>query len=71
MTPVATAHPTPAVTHRALLPFGDPSRRRRLAKVGAWLGATALVVAALELVGVDVTGWFQSLWDSLTSIGFG
>jgi uncharacterized membrane protein YbhN (UPF0104 family) len=71
LTPVATAQPTPAVTRRALLPFGDPSRRRRLAKVGAWLGATALAVAALELVGVDVTGWFESLWDSLTSIGFG
>jgi uncharacterized membrane protein YbhN (UPF0104 family) len=71
LTPVATAQPTPAVRRRALLPFGDPSRRRRLAKVGAWLGATAVAVAALELVGVDVTGWFQSLWDSLTSIGFG
>jgi uncharacterized membrane protein YbhN (UPF0104 family) len=69
--PVATAQPTPAVTRRALLPFGDPSRRRRLVKVGAWLGATALAVAALELVGVDVTGWFSDVWDALTSIGFG
>ena len=53
------------------LPFGDDSRPRRLAKVFGWLGAIALVVCVLELVGVDVLGWFSSLWDTLSAIGFG
>jgi uncharacterized membrane protein YbhN (UPF0104 family) len=53
------------------LPFGDPSRRRRVGKVAAWLAALAVVVALLELVGVDVAGWFADVWDALTSIGFG
>jgi uncharacterized membrane protein YbhN (UPF0104 family) len=50
------------------LPFGDASRPRRLQKVGAWLLGLVLVVAALELVGVDVRGWFTDLWDALTEI---
>jgi uncharacterized membrane protein YbhN (UPF0104 family) len=54
-----------------VLPFGDPSRGRRLLKVLAWLAGIALVVAALELFGVDVSGWFSSMWDALTGIGFG
>jgi len=51
-----------------VLPFRDPSRRRRFVKVGAWLAGIALIVLALHLLGVDVSGWFSSLWDSLTSI---
>jgi hypothetical protein len=31
--------------------------------VVAWLVGIVLVVAALELAGVDVRGWFSSLWD--------
>ena len=37
----------------------------------AWLGGIALAVAALELLGVDVAGWFSSVWDALTGIGLG
>jgi uncharacterized membrane protein YbhN (UPF0104 family) len=53
------------------LPFGDPSRGRRLVKVLAWLAGIALTVAVLGLFGVDVVGWFESLWDALTGIGIG
>ena len=53
------------------LPVRDASRARRLRKVLAWLAGIALVVAALELVGVDVGGWFSSLWDTLTEIQLG
>jgi uncharacterized membrane protein YbhN (UPF0104 family) len=53
------------------LPFGDPSRARRLAKVGAWLAGIALAVLVLHLLGVDVKGWFADLWDALTGIGIG
>ena len=52
-------------------PVGEPSRGRRLLKVTAWLGGVALAVAALELIGVDVAGWFSSVWDALTGIGLG
>jgi uncharacterized membrane protein YbhN (UPF0104 family) len=60
-----------APRRRRWLPFGDPSRRRRLVKVLAWLAGTAVVVALLSLVGVDVSGWLEGVWDSLTGIGFG
>ena len=54
-----------------LLPFGDPSRARRLVKIAGWLAGLALAVAALELLGVDVRGWFSTLWDTLTEIPLG
>ena len=54
-----------------LLPFGDPSRARRLVKVAGWLGGLALAVGVLELLGVDVRGWFSTLWDTLTEIPLG
>jgi uncharacterized membrane protein YbhN (UPF0104 family) len=53
------------------LPFGDPSRGRRLGKVLAWIAGIALLVAVLELLGVDVAGWISSMWDALTGIGLG
>jgi uncharacterized membrane protein YbhN (UPF0104 family) len=36
-----------------------------------WLAGIAVALAVLELVGVDVTGWFSDLWDALTGIGLG
>jgi uncharacterized membrane protein YbhN (UPF0104 family) len=70
---IVTTERPPAPPPRRLrwLPFGDPSRGRRLVKVLAWPAGTALVVAVLGLFGVDVLGWFESLWDTLTGIGLG
>ena len=65
--PAAVARPRRRFWH----PFGDPSRRSRLIKVFAWLAGIALVVAVLELIGVDVVGWFSDVWDALTGIGLG
>jgi uncharacterized membrane protein YbhN (UPF0104 family) len=62
MTELVAEHPSP------VLPFHDPSRRRRFVKVGAWLVGISLAVLALHLLGVDVRGWFSELWDSLRSI---
>jgi uncharacterized membrane protein YbhN (UPF0104 family) len=58
--------------HHRALPFWDPSRASRLLKVAAWLVGIALLVAGLELVGVDVSGWFSNLWDAVTagSVGY-
>jgi uncharacterized membrane protein YbhN (UPF0104 family) len=64
---VATLRPP----HHRVLPFWDPSRARRLLKIAAWFAAIALVVAALELIGVDVSGWFSHLWDAVTAGSLG
>jgi uncharacterized membrane protein YbhN (UPF0104 family) len=49
-------------------PFNDGSRRRRIVKVGAWLGGIAVAVLVLQLLGVDVRGWLSSFWDSLSNV---
>jgi uncharacterized membrane protein YbhN (UPF0104 family) len=54
-----------------LLPFRDPSRRRRLVKIGTWLAGVVLVVVLLNLVGVDVIGWLESLWDQIKEVPAG
>ncbi len=54
-----------------LVPFDERSRARRLGKVAAWLAGIAVVVALLGLLGVDVVGWLESLWDTLTEISLG
>jgi uncharacterized membrane protein YbhN (UPF0104 family) len=52
----------------ATLPFGDPSRPRRLIKIGAWLVGFAVALAVLHLLGVDVLGWLSELWDALSEV---
>jgi uncharacterized membrane protein YbhN (UPF0104 family) len=54
-----------------VLPFKDPSRRRRLVKVTAWLGGIALLVLVLQLLGVDVRGWLSDLWDQIRAVPAG
>jgi uncharacterized membrane protein YbhN (UPF0104 family) len=53
------------------LPFGDPSRRRRLVKVGGWLVGIALAVVVLHLLGVDVIAWLSDLWDQIKEVPAG
>jgi uncharacterized membrane protein YbhN (UPF0104 family) len=66
------APPEPAAPPRSRwLPFGDRSRPRRLAKVLAWLAGIALALVVLDLLGIDVRGWFSDFWDALSEIGFG
>ena len=57
-------------TRSRILPFNDPSRRRRLVKVGAWLVGVAIAVLVLNLLGVDIRGWLSDVWDSLKDISF-
>jgi uncharacterized membrane protein YbhN (UPF0104 family) len=61
----AAAQPSP------VLPFHDPSRRRRLVKVAAWLAGTALVVVVLHLLGIDVIAWLSDLWDQIRAVPAG
>ena len=66
MTEIAAQHDPGTV-----LPFNDPSRRRRLVKVGAWLVGTALVLVVLDLLGIDVRGWLSELWDQIKAVPTG
>src|SRR4051812_8338547 len=54
----------PGEARSAVLPFGDPSRARRLRKVAGWLGGLALAVAAGPLLGGDVTGRLSRPWGT-------
>ena len=53
---------------KAITPFEDRSRKRRLVKVVAWLVGIALLLVVLDLSGADIVGWLSDLWDTLTEI---
>ena len=55
----------------AVSPLGDPSRKRRLVKVAAWIAGIALLLLVLNLLGVDVRGWVTHLWDQLKGVPIG
>jgi len=63
------------VTDDAVLTAAPPAPSRgrigRLAKVFAWLVGIAIAIAILDLLGVDVTGWFADLWDQISAIPVG
>ena len=46
------------------------SKRRRVVKIAAWVVGLAALLAVLDLIGVDVRGWLQELWDTVTGISF-
>jgi uncharacterized membrane protein YbhN (UPF0104 family) len=66
-----TAEASAAAKPRRLLPFGDPSRPRRLRKVVTWLLGTAVAIVVLNLLGVDVIGWIENLWDQIKAVPVG
>ena len=51
-------------------PAGEHPRRRIL-RIAAWLVGLVLFLAILHFLGVDVSGWLGSLWDSVTEISIG
>src|SRR5215218_3443880 len=55
----------------SVLPFHEPSRRRRLIKVGGWLLGVGVAVVLLNLVGVDVIGWLTDLWHQIRDVPAG
>ena len=61
----AVAEPSP------VLPFHDPSRRRRLVKVFSWLVGIALTIVLLNVFGIDITGWLSDLWDQIKAVPAG
>jgi uncharacterized membrane protein YbhN (UPF0104 family) len=55
----------------AALPFNDPSRRSRLIKIALWLIGLAVAIVVLNLLGVDVVGWIDDLWDQIKAVPVG
>jgi uncharacterized membrane protein YbhN (UPF0104 family) len=69
VTTVSTsAADAPAPKRRALHPFGDPSRKRRLGKIVTWVAGIAVTVFVLGLLGIDVSGWLSDLWDQIKAV---
>jgi uncharacterized membrane protein YbhN (UPF0104 family) len=60
MSDVAVAQP-----HEA-----DPPRRK-IVRIAAWIVGTIVALVVLHLAGVDVIGWFEELWATLTEISIG
>ena len=48
----------------------DP-RQRKILRIAGWLVGILVVLVALHLAGIDVLGWFEQLWDSVTEISVG
>ena len=46
----------------------EPSKRRRIVKIVAWILGLVLLLVLLHLAGVDVWGWITELWNTLTDI---
>ena len=61
----------PAEKPARLLPFNDPSRRRRLVKICAWLLGVVAVLVLLNLAGVDVIEWLRDLWRQIKEVPAG
>jgi uncharacterized membrane protein YbhN (UPF0104 family) len=51
-------------------PSADP-RQHKVLRIAAWIVGTLVVLVLLQLVGIDVWGWFTQLWDTVTDISFG
>ena len=60
----AAALPSPVAPER-------PSARRRITKIVVWVVGLAALLAVLNLIGVDVWGWLEELWDSVKEISLG
>ncbi|MBM2822323.1 MAG: hypothetical protein HW413_1069 [Thermoleophilia bacterium] len=52
-------------------PIAPEHPRRRFLRIAAWVVGTVIVAGLLELVGIDVLGWFRQLWDAVTEISIG
>ena len=58
-------------TTRRVTPFHDRSRSWRLLKVVLWLLGIAAALLLCDIFGLDVLGWFDRLWDTMTDITIG
>jgi uncharacterized membrane protein YbhN (UPF0104 family) len=53
----------------AATPAGSTSfRRSRAGRILVWLGGLVVLFVLLDLLGIDILGWLDRLWDTLTTI---
>ncbi|HKX48683.1 MAG TPA: lysylphosphatidylglycerol synthase transmembrane domain-containing protein [Gaiellaceae bacterium] len=45
--------------------------QRRILRIAAWIIGTLLALGLLHVAGIDVLGWFEDLWSTLTEISIG
>jgi uncharacterized membrane protein YbhN (UPF0104 family) len=57
-----------AVASGPVAPEDPQPLARRLLRIAAWLVGLLILNALLQLVGVDIVGWLEQLWDSVTDI---
>ena len=44
--------------------------KHRLARIVAWLVGLALLLFVCNLLGADIWGWLQDVWDTVNDISF-
>ena len=49
----------------------EVSVRRRVTRIVVWIVGLLILNALLQLVGVDIVGWLEELWDSMNDISLG
>jgi uncharacterized membrane protein YbhN (UPF0104 family) len=47
------------------------SPQRRVLRIAAWVAGTLVALGLLHVAGIDVLGWFEDLWSTLTEISIG
>jgi uncharacterized membrane protein YbhN (UPF0104 family) len=52
----------------AVQPAASSSRRHRFIKIGAWVLGIAIFLLICQLLGFDIKGWIESLWDQMSAI---
>jgi uncharacterized membrane protein YbhN (UPF0104 family) len=60
-----------AVTAAEPVEPAPESKRRRTVKIVSWIIGLVLLLAILNLAGIDVRGWLSELWDTVTEISVG
>ena len=49
-------------------PLRDDSRKRRFVKLGGWAVVIVAILVVCRLLGFDIIGWLEDVWDQVTSI---
>lgn len=60
-----TTAPEPVLVEKA------PTLRRRVLRVATWIVGLALAALICQLLGIDLKGWLNDLWDSLSNVAIG
>ena len=56
------------MSEAAVAPAPHEPPERKLLRTAVWIVGTLVLLGVLHLAGIDVIGWFEELWDTLTEI---